>query len=121
MNKRQKLLLFLVFFLGTTGVISVDRAYAGMMDREPRLCLALRRVDQRHIKVSALGRCGLMDLEELKSDWEGVKADWDTLEKKAAETLDGAVASVKGFFAPEEEEDSGKRPLYPVDFPAETL
>ena len=115
MNKRQKCLLFFLFFFATAGVVQVDRAYSEMMDKEMLLTLKMRRVDDAHIRVSLFGY-------EQKINTDEVVQKWKEVEESVEDTLDGMVASVKGWFYEKEGETPfDSEPFRAVDFHVETL
>ncbi|WP_130863526.1 hypothetical protein [Bacilliculturomica massiliensis] len=114
MSGGQKLLLFLLVFAGTAGVLKVDQAYSDMMDQEGMLGLSVRRVDEENLRVSVFGRTEEINAAEVAESWKDVQ-------ENVTAALDSAASGVRELLGISGEESGEEEPLQRVVFPVQTL
>ena len=114
MSGGQKLLLFLLVFAGTAGVLKVDQAYSDMMDQEGMLGLSVRRVDEENLRVSVFGRTEEINAAEVVESWKDVQ-------ENVTAALDSAASGVRELLGISGEESGEEEPLQRVVFPVQTL
>lgn len=67
---RKKILVFLITFLGTCGVLAADSANSAMVEREPFLCPTVRQIGDGYIAISMMGKNTGIDLKKMEESWD---------------------------------------------------
>lgn len=95
--RKKKIAVFMLVFFAVYGIVSVDRAYSDMMDRDGLLTPQIRRVNSDYVSLSMFGETVSVNKTELAADWEDIT-------RTVTAKLDTAVLRTREFLGIQEDQ-----------------